>query len=99
MSDATLTTTPAPFPPCITTSSPLPPFLEPETSFRARSLSHDRGGTGGLARDWKTGIVAHEMLHLLYWEFFTHARIPPNPADPQERRRNSAHCYKAFILK
>jgi len=40
---------------------------------------------------WRTGIVLHEMLHLFYREFLLH--------DPQERRRNNAHCYEAFALR
>lgn len=40
-----------------------------------------------------------EMLHLIYGEFFRHIRVPPNPDDPQERRRDNAHCYEAFALR
>lgn len=56
-------------------------------------------GRAGVARFWRAGIVLHEMLHLLYRGFFSHATVPPNPADPQERRRDNAHCYEAFALQ
>ncbi len=49
-----------------------------------------------VARFWRAGIVLHEMLHLLFRGFFRHFAVPPNPDDPQERRRDNAHCYAAF---
>jgi hypothetical protein len=39
------------------------------------------------------------MLHLLYRGFFRHFAVPPHPDDPQERRRDNAHCYEAFALQ
>lgn len=45
----------------------------------------------GQVRWWRAGIVLHEMFHLLYHEFLRH--------DPQERRRDNAHCYEAFALR
>ena len=46
----------------------------------------------------RAGIILHEMLHQLFGEFFRHFRVPPRPDDPQERRRDNAHCYEAFAL-
>jgi outer membrane protein OmpA-like peptidoglycan-associated protein len=46
----------------------------------------------------RAGIILHEMLHQLFREFFRHFRVPPRPDDPQERRRDNAHCYEAFAL-
>lgn len=44
----------------------------------------------------RAGTIIHEMLHVLYHEFFHHAGHPSG--DP-ERRRDNAHCYKAFALR
>jgi outer membrane protein OmpA-like peptidoglycan-associated protein len=46
----------------------------------------------------RAGTILHEMLHQLFGEFFRHFRVPPRPDDPQERRRDNAHCYEAFAL-
>ena len=57
---------------------------------------------GTTPRFWRAGIVLHEMLHLLYWEFFGHQAslvIAPRPGDPEERRRDNSHCYEAFALR
>lgn len=43
------------------------------------------------------GIILHEMLHLLF-PFFRHFHNPPHPDDPQERRRDNAHCFEAFAM-
>ena len=51
---------------------------------------------------WRAAIMLHEMLHLLYWEFFGHQAslvIAPRPGDPEERRRDNSHCYEAFALR
>ncbi len=56
-------------------------------------------GRARVARFWRAGIVLHEMLHLVYRGFFRHFAVPPNPDDPQERRRDNAHCYEAFALQ
>ena len=47
----------------------------------------------------RAGILLHEMLHLIYRGFFRHAAVPPHPDDPQERRRDNAHCYEALVLR
>ena len=44
----------------------------------------------------RAGTIIHEMLHVLYPDFFHHAGHPSG--DP-ERRRDNAHCYKAFALR
>lgn len=43
------------------------------------------------ARFFRAGVILHEMLHQLFIEFLLH--------DPNERRRNNAHCYEAFALR
>jgi hypothetical protein len=48
-------------------------------------------GLGMSNRLFRAGVVLHEMLHLLYHEFLTHA-------DP-ERRRDNAHCYESFAMR
>ena len=48
---------------------------------------------------WRSAILLHEMLHLLFWEFFGHQVNLPRPGDPEERRRDNAHCYEAFALR
>ena len=45
---------------------------------------------------FRAGTIIHEMLHVLYSDFFHHAGHPSG--DP-ERRRDNAHCYKAFALR
>jgi len=44
-----------------------------------------------LSRFLKAGVVLHEMLHLVFGQFFDHS--------PSERRRNNAYCYEAFALR
>jgi hypothetical protein len=48
-------------------------------------------------RFFRGGVVLHEMLHLLYHQFFHHAGRHRS-GDP-ERRRDNAHCYEAFALQ
>lgn len=50
-------------------------------------------------RWWRAATMAHEMLHLLYWEFFGHQVNLPRPGDPIERRRDNSNCYDAFVLR
>ncbi len=46
----------------------------------------------GLPREaFRAGIILHEMLHVLFTDFFHH--------DPNERKRNNAHCFRAFALR
>jgi hypothetical protein len=40
---------------------------------------------------FRGGVILHEMLHVLYRDFFYHR--------PGERRRNNAYCFKAFALR
>jgi hypothetical protein len=40
---------------------------------------------------FRGGVILHEMLHILYTNFFHH--------DAGERRRNNAHCFRAFALR
>lgn len=47
----------------------------------------------------RAGVVLHEMLHLLFWEFFGHQVNLPRPGDPEERRRDNSHCFEAFALR
>jgi peptidoglycan hydrolase-like protein with peptidoglycan-binding domain len=43
------------------------------------------------ARFFRAGVILHEMLHQLFIEFLLH--------DPNEHRRNNAHCYEAFAMR
>ena len=43
------------------------------------------------ARFFRAGVILHEMLHQLYIEFILH--------NPNERRRNNAHCYEALAMR
>jgi len=54
---------------------------------------------GTVPRFWRAAILLHEMLHLLYWQFFGHQENLPRPGDPEERRRDNARCYEAFALR
>jgi hypothetical protein len=45
---------------------------------------------------FRAGTLLHEMLHLLYHQFFHHPRH--RSGDPV-RRRDNAHCYEAFALQ
>jgi hypothetical protein len=40
---------------------------------------------------FRGGVILHEMLHVLYTDFFHH--------DANEHRRNNAHCFRAFALR
>lgn len=42
-------------------------------------------------RFFRAGVILHEMLHQLYIEFILH--------NPNERRRNNAHCYEALAMR
>ena len=57
------------------------------------------GPAGTVPRFRRAAIVLHEMLHLLFWEFFGHQVNLPRPGDPEERRRDNSHCYEAFALR
>lgn len=57
------------------------------------------GPPGTVPRFRRAAIVLHEMLHLLFWEFFGHQVNLPRPGDPEERRRDNSHCYEAFALR
>lgn len=61
-------------------------FWTPPPGMRGLSNAGFRGGT-----------IIHEMLHILYFEFFHH--FGTFPTDPLEMRRDNAHCYKAFALR
>jgi Lysine-specific metallo-endopeptidase len=51
----------------------------------------------GLPRQFfRAGIILHEMLHLLYNDFFRH---PGNSSGDPVKRRDNAHCYEAFALR
>jgi hypothetical protein len=78
---------------CVNFNAFVQPGLEPNRisvcpPFWSTPNRHQRGA-----------ILLHEMLHLLFRSFFGHQRNPPNPADPQERRRDNSHCYEAFALR
>ena len=45
---------------------------------------------------FRAGVILHEMLHLLFFEFFHH---PGHPSGDPVRRRDNAHCYEAFALR
>lgn len=45
----------------------------------------------------QAGTIIHETLHLIFPEFFSHAGALV-PGDKDERRRDNAHCFKAFVL-
>lgn len=53
---------------------------------------------GTVPRFWRAAILHHEMLHLLYWRFFSHQETLL-PGDSEERRRDNARCYEAFALR
>jgi hypothetical protein len=57
------------------------------------------GPAGTVPRWRRAAILVHEMLHLLFWEFFGHQISLPRPGDPEERRRDNSHCYEAFALR
>jgi hypothetical protein len=57
------------------------------------------GPAGTDVRSWRAAILLHEMLHLLFWQFFGHQFNLPRPGDPEERRRDNSHCYEAFALR
>jgi len=47
----------------------------------------------------RAAMLLHEMLHLLFWEFFGHQVDLPRPGDPEERRRDNSNCYHVFALR
>jgi Lysine-specific metallo-endopeptidase len=51
------------------------------------------------AESWRAATLLHEMLHLLFWEFFGHQANLPRPGDPEERRRDNSNCYESFALR
>jgi hypothetical protein len=53
-------------------------------------------GMPGLpAEGFRGGVILHEMLHVLYTDFFHHAGHP----HANEHRRNNAYCFRAFALR
>jgi hypothetical protein len=62
------------------------PFWNPPPGLRGLPPEVFRGGT-----------ILHEMLHVLYTDFFHHS-YPPD-SRTTERKRNNAYCYKAFALR
>lgn len=54
---------------------------------------------GTVPRFWRAAVLLHEMLHLLYWQFFGHQVNLPRPGDPEERHRDNSHCYETFALR
>lgn len=57
------------------------------------------GPAGSVARFRRAAIMLHEMLHLLFWQFFGHQVNLPRPLDTHEGRRDNSHCYEAFALR
>jgi hypothetical protein len=51
------------------------------------------------AESWRAATLLHEMLHLLFWQFFGHQVNLPRPGDPEERRRDNSNCYESFALR
>lgn len=51
------------------------------------------------AESWRAATLLHEMLHLLFWQFFGHQANLPRPGDPEERRRDNSNCYEVFALR
>jgi hypothetical protein len=47
----------------------------------------------------RAAMLLHEMLHLLFWEFFGHQENLPRQGDPEERRRDNSYCYHVFALR
>lgn len=45
---------------------------------------------------FQSGVIIHEMMHILYNSFFHH---PGHESGDPERRRDNAHCYEAFVLR
>jgi hypothetical protein len=59
-----------------------------------------RAGVPGTdSASWRGATLLHEMLHLLFWEFFGHQANLPRPMDPEERRRDNSNCYESFALR
>jgi hypothetical protein len=54
---------------------------------------------GTVPRFWRAATLLHEMLHLLFWQFFGHQVNLPRPGDPEERRRDNSNCYESFALR
>src|SRR5262249_42497581 len=61
------------------------PFWNPPANLRGLPTENFRAGT-----------IIHEMLHMLFTDFFHPAG---DPRDPWEFRRDNSHCYKAFTLR
>jgi hypothetical protein len=53
---------------------------------------------GMVPRFFRAAILAHEMLHLIFWRFFSHQETLL-PGDQEERRRDNSRCYEAFALR
>lgn len=51
---------------------------------------------GNSRRVFRAGVILHEMLHLLYNDFFHH---PGHPSGDPTRRRDNSHCYEAFSMR
>ncbi|NOT60746.1 MAG: hypothetical protein HOP19_11055 [Acidobacteria bacterium] len=45
---------------------------------------------------FRGAVILHEMLHLLFTDFFHH---PGHSSGDPVRRRDNAHCYEAFALR
>ena len=54
---------------------------------------------GTVPRFWRAATLLHEMLHLLFSNFFGHQVNLPRPGDPEERRRDNSNCYESFALR
>jgi hypothetical protein len=54
---------------------------------------------GTIPRFWRAATLLHEMLHLLFWQFFGHQVNLPRPGDPEERHRDNSNCYESFALR
>src|SRR5215216_90017 len=47
--------------------------------------------------NFRAGTIIHEVLHILFFEFFHH--FGTFPTDPLEMRRDNANCYEAFAYR
>lgn len=61
------------------------PFWSPPTGLRGLPPENYRAGT-----------IIHEMLHMLFTDFFHHV---PNAFGDPEFRRDNANCYEAFAYR
>jgi hypothetical protein len=48
---------------------------------------------------FRGGVILHEMLHVLYTDFFHHGVPDPVRHFRGEFRRNNAHCFRNFALR